>query len=493
MSYLGIDIGTSSTKGLVINEEGKIIASDKINYGYISSQKGWVELDPNLLVKSISSLIGKLSLAVNKSDRIKCISFSTIGTAYIPIDKNGNTINNAISSLDTRSKKYLDWFEKKGLDSFEIYKITGQPRKVVSFFHNVIWLKENLGNDFSRIFKFLSPKDFFLFKMGLKPVTDFTQASRTMFYDFKKDNWSGYICELLGLDINILPEIVSPNEIMGNLPDKKIYDSLNLKGNVKITAGAHDTECCALGANITDINSLLIVMGTHEEVMNFKNKFDPSLKNYKKNIIIEKHLLSKNYIYYSIFYTGLILEWIRKIFFSDLNGKAMFNFKDIYKKLENNTNNSGISIIPYLKGSGSPEFDDSKKSIISNLDIQDNKYDIVKAFIEASNFCMKKIMDAHINKKLNNIFIIGGGSESDFLLQNKADVLGIDLRALKITEAGAYGAAIIAYCADKESSYEDALKILKNGIRKIYRPDNGKVERYQTKYEEFLGFAERAC
>ena len=206
MSFLGIDIGSSAIKGMVVNENGQIIEFSRIQTEHFSPQPGWFELDPENIFKAVLNLIDSISLKVKKYDPIRSISFSCLGTAFFPVDKKGKPLYRAISSLDKRSLKYLGWLENKGIDSFDIYKISGQPRNIVSFLHNLIWFKKYFGGDFKNIYKFLSPKDYIISRLGLGQHTDFTQASRTMLYDFKAKKWSGYICNAIDLDFDLLKE-----------------------------------------------------------------------------------------------------------------------------------------------------------------------------------------------------------------------------------------------------------------------------------------------
>jgi len=490
MSYLGIDIGTSSIKGMVVNEKGNVLTFNKFLHDYVSKHEGWIELDPDLIFNNVKKIINKLSGEVKSIDPIKVISFSCLGTAFVPIDRNGIPLYNAISALDVRSRNKLNYFDKKGIDNYEIYQITGQPGKVISLLHNIIWLKENHPDKFIKIYKFVSMKDYCIFKLSGELITDFTQASRTMLYDFRCRNWSELIFSLLEIDMETFPKIISSYEIISDSLNKKICEELNLNHDVKLTAGAHDTECCILGANINSYEDMGITVGTYEEPMFVCNEFNPSLSNYKNNIIIEEHILKNKYINYSVFYTGLILEWIRKIFFSDIDNKVIYGFDDITCRLDNNANE--IVTVPYLKGTGAPKFDDNQKAVIFNITNDTNKYDIVKSFIESTDFCLKRIIKSFGHHKMRNIFVIGGGSKSDFLMQSKANILNSSLKILNIEECGAYGATMVACYADnKFANFKELFKTFKNSVCKIYEPQIEFKRQYTNKYKFFERFLEQ--
>ncbi|MCL5071393.1 MAG: FGGY family carbohydrate kinase [Actinobacteria bacterium] len=497
MSFLGIDIGSSAIKGMIVNENGCIIEFSRVQTEHFSPQPGWFEMEPENIFKVVLNLIDSISSKVKKYDPIRSISFSCLGTAFFPVDKIGNPLYRAISSLDKRSIKYLGWLEKKGIDSFDVYKISGQPRNIVSFLHNLIWLKKHLGRDFKKIYKFLSLKDYIISRLGLGQHTDFTQASRTMLYDFKAKKWSGYICNAIDLDFDLLPEIVKPFEPLGININTKICGELSLPKKVTISSGVHDSESCVVGSNFTGIEDILITLGTYEEATINCERFNPNLKNYQNNIIIEENALDGLVINYTTFQTGLLLEWLRKIFFSDMAGNLKADFDEIFRSCSEEINN--IIINPNLLGSNLLSEEKSIKKynnygFITGLMLNDSKNNIIKSFIEGINFNIRKIIELLDISVIEKVFTVGGGAQSDFFIQNKCDILNKKICSLKITESGAYGAAIIAALASGFGrNFNELFSIFKNEIAKEYFPDNKKVEKYNKKFKKFTKFSQKFC
>jgi xylulokinase len=278
---------------------------------------------------------------------------------------------------------------------------------------------------------------------------------------------------------------VEPFEVLCENPAKKIREEFDLPSDVKITAGAHDSECCSLGANLSKTNDLAITLGSYEEPMFITEKFEPTLKKFKSNIYIEEHIIKNKYLNYSLFYSGVLIEWLKNLFFSGTEENSEIDFSQIYANL-----GKGISetlVIPYLKGSGAPELDESKKGAITGLTINTDKYEIIKSFIESSNFCIKKVIDSFYLDKIENILAIGGGANSEYILQNKADILNREIKLLDITESGAYGACMIAYYTDNiQYDIGEIMKIFKNNVKKIFYPQEELVELYERKYFLFL-------
>ena len=489
MSFLGIDIGSSAIKGMAVNENGCIIEFTRMQAEHFSPQSGWFELDPENIFKVVLNLIDSISSKVKKYDPVRSISFSCLGTAFFPVDKKGNPLYRAISSLDNRSLKYLGWLGKKGIDSFDIYKISGQPGNVVSFLHNLIWFKKHFGKDFKNIYKFLSPKDYVVSKLGLGDFTDFTQASRTMLYDFKAKNWSGYICNAIGLDANLLPEIIKPFEPLCTSISNKIFRELSLPEKITISSGAHDSESCIVGSNFTGLKDILITLGTYEETTINCERFNPNLKNFQNNIIIEEHVLEGLFINYTTFKTGIMLEWLQKIFFSDKNGNLTADLDEIFSTCSEGIN--GIIINPNLSGLNLMPGQKSAKKLkeygfLTDLALESGKDDIIKSFLEGINFNIRKIIELLDISVIEKIYTIGGGAKTDFMLQNKADILNKKIYSLKISESGSYGAAIIAARASGFGrNFNELFKIFKNEIAKEYLPDIKKVADYNRKYRKF--------
>ncbi|MCL5070049.1 MAG: FGGY family carbohydrate kinase [Actinobacteria bacterium] len=489
MSFLGIDIGSSAIKGMVVNENGCVIEFSRVQTEHFSPQPGWFEIEPENIFKVVLNLIDSISSKVKKYDPIRSISFSCLGTAFFPVDKRGNPLYRAISSLDKRSVKYLGWLEKKGIDSFDVYKISGQPRNIVSFLHNLIWFRKHFGRDFKNIYKFLSPKDYIISRLGLGQHTDFTQASRTMLYDFKARKWSGYICNVIDLDSDLLPEIVKPFEPLNIDIRTKACSGLSLPRKVTISSGVHDSESCAIGSNFIGVKDILITLGTYEETTINCDRFNPNLKNYQNNIIIEEHALEGLFINYTTFQTGLLLEWLRKIFFSDTDGNVMADFNEVFSSCCEEIND----IKPFKQKSGS-NFLPVEKSIekfkkygfVTDLTLESNKNNIIKAFVEGINFNIRKIIELLDISVIERIFAVGGGAQADFLIQNKADILNKKISLLKIKESGAYGAAIIAALSSGFGrNFNELFNIFRNETVKEYFPDSNKVRKYNKKFKKF--------
>ncbi len=495
MSFLGIDIGSSGIKGVAVNENGNIIEFSRIQTEHFSPQPGWFELDPENIFKAVLNLIDSISSKVKKCDPVRSISFSCLGTAFFPIDKKGNPLYRAISSLDKRSIKYLGWLENKGIDSFDVYKISGQPRNTISFLHNLVWFKKYFGSNFKNIYKFLSPKDYIISRLGLGQHTDFTQASRTMLYDFRTKKWSEYICNAIDLDFDILPEIVKPFESLSTDIRTKTYRELSLPKKVSISSGAHDSESCAIGSNFIGINDILITLGTYEETTINCERFNPNLKNYQNNIIIEEHALEGLFINYTTFQTGLLLEWLRKIFFSDTDGNVLADFDEIFSSCSEEIND--IIINPNLLGSnflqGKRSLEKFKKyGFVTNLTLNSSKNNIIKSFVEGINFNIRKIIELLDISVIEKVFAVGGGAQTDFLIQNKADILNKKIYSLKINESGAYGAAIIAALSNGFGrNFNELFNIFKNEIAKEYFPNGNKVSKYNKKFKKFKNISGR--
>ena len=205
MSLLGIDLGTTGIKCAVYNEDGRLLGKTYREFVLYTPEPGIVELDPCLVWKTLCDNIKELnSINEVKKDPISALGMSVSGCEAIPIDRDGNTLYNAIMSLDKRGKEENDWIISK-IGNERLYEITGQPPSPFYALNRLVWFRRNKPEIFEKIYKFLSWEDYILFKFGADPVTDFSVATNTLAFDIKNKRWSEEILRNVDIDREFFP------------------------------------------------------------------------------------------------------------------------------------------------------------------------------------------------------------------------------------------------------------------------------------------------
>jgi xylulokinase len=484
MSLLGIDVGTTSCKAVVFNKYGEVLSSENLEHSLIYPKKGWVELDPNLIWENIKDILIKINHRIKK-DKIKAFSVSCQGEAIIPIDKNGDSLHNAIVTFDNRTRDQYE-FWKRTVGEKRIFEITGMPLHPMYSINKIMWIKRNLKEIYKRTYKFLCFEDYILMKFGLTPTIDFSLAARTMAFDVIKKVWSNEILKKSKICVDLLSEVKPSGEIVGEI-DLSISNELGFgKGVIGVTGG-HDQACGAFGAGIIKGNTAMNATGTSDVITAVLDRVLIDEKMLKNNYPCYPHVIKNKYITVSFNLTGgLLLKWFRDNFCYEEKIIAKKENKDVYNVMIDSMHPEPVNvfILPHFVGSGTPFLDSNSKGIIMGLDLESDKSKIVRAILESNTYDLKlnfeKLSESGI--KINKIIAIGGGAKSNKWLKIKSDVLNKRVETIKNSEAASLGAALLAGIAIGEyKSFEDAVENTVK-IDKSFSPNNKNNNQYNKRY-----------
>lgn len=485
MSLLGIDVGTTGCKVIAFNTDGEVIGHFLDEYPLIHPKPDWSELDSQLVWQKVSTGIQKVA-SQTRSDPIEALSVSSQGEAVTPVSKTGEILDRAITSFDYRATEIADEIGKK-IDKLEIMQITGMPLSSITTVAKLIWLKRNKPEIYSRAWKFLGFEDFIIYKLGMKPVVDYSLASRTMAFDIINKKWSNKMLALGEID----PELFSRPEPSGTIIGKvapKVADELGLPKEVVGVTGGHDQPCGALGAGIIREGRVMDATGTVECIAPAFNQPVINRKMLDGNFSCYCHVVEGMYVTLAFVSSGgVILRWYRDNFAETEVKQARKSGIDVYDILMEQASDkpSPLLLLPHFSGSGTPELDTKSKGAILGFSLSTEKGDLIKAILEGVSLEIKHnidlIEDAGI--VINEIRAIGGGAKSEKWLQLKADVFGKKVVSLDVSEGVCLGAAILAGTAiGKYSSIESAVdKLVKP--KKEYFPRPSLKEFYDERLE----------
>lgn len=484
MSLLGIDIGTTGCKTVVFDKFGEILSFKYKEYPLIHPKKGWVELDAELIWKNIKDLLKEISQNI-KNDKISAFSVSCQGEAVIPIDREGNSLYNAIVTFDSRTlKQYMFW--KRKLGKKKIFKITGMPLNPMYSINKIMWVKDNLRDIFKRTHKFLCFEDFIFSKFGLEPTISHCLAARTMAFDVTKKDWSDLILKEAKINRGLLSE-VKPSGIIISEIDSKIADELGLDNSVVGVTGGHDQGCGALGAGIINETTAMNAAGTSDVITPILNKVHLNDLMLENNYSCYPYVVKDKYMTITFNLSGgLLLKWYKDKFCYEEKMISENENRNIYDVIVKriSPNPVDVFILPHLVGSGTPYLDPNSKGIIIGLDLETDKSKISRAVLESTAYDLRlnleKLRECGI--KINKVIAIGGGAKSKQWLQIKADILGTKVVTLKNSEAASLGASLLAGVASGVyPSFENAID---NSVREDseYTPQDDYGKMYDERY-----------
>lgn len=468
--YIGLDLGTSALKGLLVAENGKIIKQATEEYPVCYPQNGWSEQNPADWLFAMKSVLKELSYGVESE--VKGVSFGGQMHGLVILDEYGRVIRPCILWNDGRTQEQTD-FLNNVIGKEKLSALTANIAFAGFTAPKILWLKEHEPDHFKRIAKIMLPKDYLAYMLTGVFSTDYSDASGTLLLDVKNKRWSEGMLSICGIEEKQLPKLYESYEVTGKV--KKEY---NLP-NAVVCAGAGDNAAAAIGMGTVKNGDCNISLGTSGTVFIAQDEFAVDKQNALHSFC---HATGK---WHSM---GCILSaascrkwWLEDILNSD-------DYSADEKEIEN-TQIDDVIFLPYLMGERSPHNDVNARGAFIGLSATTTKAQMSRAVMEGVVFALKDCLNVAKQNGFepSKITVCGGGAKSKMWLQILADILGYPLTILSTEQGPAYGAAILAMvgCGQYES-VENATEKIAEIADNIMPVDNVKAQ-YQKKYETFRG------
>lgn len=484
MYLLGIDIGTTGVKAIVFNPRGEALSYGFREYSVDSSPDGGKTQDGEKVFSIAKSVIKEACIGLG--DKLSALSLSVQGDAVCAVDSSCRCLSPFILGMDYRSKN-----EAQALASHfgeaELFAKTGMRPHPMNSICKISWLLNNYPLLKEQAHKFVTYGDFFLKRLGSEEfVIDYSMAGRTMAFELKSQSWSPQILSFIGISPDKLSQPVPCASVVGTV-DAALAKELSLNPQTKIVTGGHDQVCAALGSGASTDGIALDSHGTAEVVSTVLGSAKTDESMYNSYYPCYPYAVGGQYFTFSLNHTaGLIYKWFVEEFCRADSGTEE---KNTYEEILSNAapQPTGLLILPYLNGSGTPDCDIMAKGLIAGLTLDTTRYDIAKALHEALAFEVKRNLLSlqQAGVLIKELRCAGGGARSKIGLQLKADVLGIPVSTLKIREAACLGAAICAGLATGIfTNTAEAGSIIKTDTSYFPRQNYSKV--YEEKYNSYL-------
>ena len=436
--YLGIDLGTSSMKCLVIGDNQEIIQSASSDDIPLSNpHSGWSEQDPNSWIVALETCLKKLSAKILLTD-IKAISFSGHMHGATCLDSNNKVIRPCILWNDTRShEECLEIMNDKS-----IMDIAGNIAMPGFTAPKVLWLKNNELKNFKLINKVLLPKDYLRFYLTGEFHSDLSDASGTYWLDIEKRDWSQKLLDISSMKLSQMPKLCEGTDQTGIIK-KDISEKYGFNYECKVYGGAGDNAAAAVGLGLYDEGDVSLSLGTSGVIFGSTKKF---LKNYNDAIHSFCHSLPNTWHLMSVMLSCTSnVNWFMKTFDSSI--------QEITDQLKlsiesHNLIKNAPYYLPYLTGERTPINNPHVRASFHNMGIETNRSALIYSLIEGISFGLNDNYQAlaRTGIKLNNVFVIGGGSQNESWIKLLASILDRDLAITEASDAmAAFGAARLAF------------------------------------------------
>ena len=474
-TFIGIDLGTSSVKLLLVTADGTILNTVTKAYPVCYPQSGWSEQNPKDWYSGVIDGIKELLFAQDK-ESVKGIGLGGQMHGLVALDRDGEVIRPCILWNDGRTQKQTAYLnEVIGRDKLSDY--TANIAFAGFTAPKVLWLKENEPENFNRIAKIMLPKDYIVYRLCGKYSTDYSDASGTLLLDVKNRHWSGDMCRLCSVNGEWLPELYESYEPVGTLLPY-LAKELELPQNVTVCAGAGDNAAAAIGTGTVNDGDCNISLGTSGTVFISRNSFSVDGNNSLHSFA---HANGKFHL------LGCILSaascnswWMQNILQTD-------DFDGEQAGLLSKRGANGVYFLPYLMGERSPHNDVNAKGAFIGIRPETTRRDMTLAVMEGVAFALRDCVEIAkaCGAKLESTRICGGGAKSKLWRQIIADVLGVKVEIPKVEEGPAYGAAMLAMVAcGSYKNVNKAVSAITSTTQTVY-PDCNITKLYEQKYGVF--------
>lgn len=474
MNYIGIDLGTSAVKLLLMEGSGKILKIVSKEYPISFPKPGWSEQNPYDWYEQSVAGLKELLDGTDKS-RVAGISFGGQMHGLVALDEKGEVIRPAILWNDGRTAEECDYLNHEiGKDKLSEYtaniSFTGFTAP------KILWMKKNEPENFAKIAKIMLPKDYLAYRLTGVHCTDVSDASGTLYFDVKNRSWSKEMCEILSIKPEWLPKIFESYEAVGTiLPE--VAAELGVPQTVKVAAGAGDNAAAAVGTGTVGDGACNISLGTSGTV------FISS-----KNFGVDEHNALHSFCHadgtYHLMGCMLSAASCNKWWMDDIIGTK--DYADEQAKIDKLGENH-VFFLPYLMGERSPHNDPNARGTFIGLTMDSSRADMTQAVLEGVAFALRDSFEVakSLGIKIDRTKICGGGAKSPLWKKMIANILGVKVDVLENEEGPSMGGAMLAAVACGEyADVEAAAKAIVR-VSGTVEPDPELTAKYEERYQIF--------
>ncbi|KGP74297.1 xylulokinase [Pontibacillus yanchengensis] len=475
---LGIDLGTSGVKVLAVRQDGEVVGEATREYPLLQPHLGYNEQDPEDWVQqtylAIEEVIEKADIDVA---HIQGISYSGQMHGLVLLDDQGNVIRNAILWNDTRtSQECKDIEEKLGE---ELYEITKNPALEGFTLPKLLWVKRHEPDHYNRATTFLLPKDYLRYRMTGKLQMEYSDAAGTLLLDVVNKQWSQIICEVLGISVDLCPELVESHHCVGNITEEAAK-KCGLSSSTLVFAGGADNACGAIGAGVLSSGKTLCSIGTSGVMLSYEEH-----DKCQHNEAVHYFNHGKQDAFYVMGVTlaaGYSLSWFKDTFAADVTYESL-----LAKINQVPIGSDGLLFTPYIVGERTPHADSTIRGSFIGMDASHTFNHFTRAVVEGITFSLREALDIlrESNLEINHIYSIGGGAKNNTWLQIQANIFDATVQKLENEHGPSLGAAILAsYGLGWFNSLEESVNTFVVYGETFY-PQRIKVDQYERFYRTF--------
>ncbi len=443
---LAHDIGTSGDKASLFTVEGELVKSTVASYDVNYQAGGVAEQNPADWWQAVCDATRKVIEGIHAED-ILAVSFSGQMQCCLTVDKNGNVLRPAMIWADNRAQKQADEL-KKNLGDIDAYSLLGHRLSPSYSIEKLMWVRDNEPEIYKKTFKMLQVKDYIIYRMTGRFVTDYSDASGTNALDLEGLCWSDEILEAARIEKDKLPELHKSTDVIGNLTEEAA-EALGLTTSTKVVCGGGDGPCSALGAGCVEKNQMFLTFGTSAWIGGTTEK---KFLDKDQVFFCFAHVIPGKYMPCGTMQSaGSSYAYARNTFCGEEIRKAKeqgIGSWDLINKLVSSSpaGAKGLVFLPYLTGERAPRWNPDASGSFMGIRMYHKREDYIRAVLEGVAMNLELILQSYRQyMDIDDMILTGGGAKGDIVAKILSDVLNVNMhRPDHVEEATSIAAAVIA-------------------------------------------------
>ena len=474
---LGIDIGTTSVKTVLVSGEGVLVDEASASHDLISLHTGWAEEDADKWWLNVKKTLRELTERRPEAVRsAACIGVTGMVPAIVMLDENGAPIRNTIQQNDARSVEEIE-FLKTRIDQEDLYEKTGGFTNQQHVLPRMLWVRNHEPEVFARMAHVTGSYDYIAYKLTGALSIEMNWAAESGLFDIRKKEWLTDQMEAFGFRPEWFPRVNESMAVIGHVTDEAA-DATGLRAGIPVIAGSADHVASTLSAGIINEGDLLIKFGGAGDILYCTEEIATSPK-----LFFDYHIVPERYLVNGCMAaSGSLVKWYLGDILENYGGQSLRDLDEEAAKLP--PGSDGLVILPYFLGEKTPIFDPLARGMIFGLTLSHTRAHIFRACLEAVIYGFRHHIDTirEMGFRPAHIIATNGGSKSRFWCQIAADVLGETVTAYSSHPGSSLGVAFLAgMAAGVFTNWEQIHLFLKDP--KVYEPDPAAHAIYDKSYQ----------
>jgi xylulokinase len=440
--FLGIDVGTSGVKAILVNGAGNVVAAAVTPLLMSTPQPGWAEQDPEAWWQaSVASI--RTVLAAKPGAFVAAIGISGQMHSSVFLDAHGEVIRPALLWCDGRTTAECREINQRVGGESRMRDLASNPALEGFTLPKVLWLRNCEPDAFARLATVLLPKDFIRYRLTRTLATDPSDASATLMYDTAHLRWSDEILLAVGLPRSLVPDVGGSAEVLGHVT-LEAATMTGLAMGTPVVGGGADNACGAAGVGAIAAGEAVTSWGTSGTVLapTHEPRVDPTLRAHTFCHVAP----GTWYLMGVVLSAGGAFAWYRDQLARDLVGTGEANERLNAEAATISPGADGVTFLPYLQGERTPHRDASARGAFVGLSLAHSRAHLTRAVVEGVCFALRDSVAIlqELGMSPKQMLLTGGGAKSAFVRRLQAEVFGLPVCTVNREEGPAYGAALLA-------------------------------------------------